>query len=82
MPLKEIEVHYYAILREQCGTSTERVQTTATTPVELFAEVAGRHNITLRQDQLLVAINDSFADWKTHLQPNDQVVFLPPVSGG
>jgi sulfur-carrier protein len=82
MHLKEIEVHYFAILREQRGTASERVSTAATTPGELYAEISGRHHFSLAQHQLQVAVNDSFADWNTLLHDRDQVVFLPPVSGG
>jgi molybdopterin converting factor small subunit len=31
---------------------------------------------------LRVAVNDEFRDWSSALEPNDRVVFIPPVAGG
>jgi len=82
MPLKTVEIVYYAILKEQRGADRDRLETAAATPAELYAELASSHHFSLGQHQLQVAINDAFADWQSALQDGDQVVFLPPVSGG
>lgn len=82
MHLKEIEIQYFAILREQRGAGREILATAASTPADLYAEVARHYHFSLRQDQLRVAVNDAFAGWQTPLNDKDQVVFLPPVSGG
>ena len=29
-----------------------------------------------------VAVNDEFVPWDHPLKPNDQIAFLPPMSGG
>jgi molybdopterin converting factor subunit 1 len=77
-----INIQYYAILREQSGRSTESLDTRATTPAALYAELAGRYPFTLQQDQLKVAINGEFADFARKLRAGDAVVFIPPVAGG
>lgn len=79
---KDLEIRYYALLREQSGTSSETVQTTATTASDLYQELAQRHSFSLRMDQLKLAVNDQFANWNTQIQNKDVVVFIPPVAGG
>jgi molybdopterin converting factor subunit 1 len=80
--MKAITLQYFAVLREQAGRSEERVSTTAATAAELYAEASARHDFTLPLSMLRVAINDEFRDWSTALEPNDRVVFIPPVAGG
>ena len=80
--MKSIEVHYYAILRDQAGRRSERVGTGAATAGELFDELAVRHGLALARDAMRVAINDEFGDWQHSLRSGDRVVFIPPVAGG
>ncbi len=77
-----IRVQYFALLREQAKCSQEDVETVAATPAALFGELRRRHNFTLGQGQLKVAINGEFSSWDKALSPNDVVVFIPPVAGG
>jgi molybdopterin converting factor subunit 1 len=77
-----IQIRYYAILREQAGKSTESLTTSAITAAALFAELKTRYPFTLDAQQLKVAINAEFRDWQTPLQDGDSVVFIPPVAGG
>jgi molybdopterin converting factor subunit 1 len=78
----QINIQYYAILREQAGRSTESLDTGAATPAALYSELAKRYPFTLAQDQLKVAINGEFADFSRPLAAGDAVVFIPPVAGG
>lgn len=79
---KDLEIQYYALLREQSGTSSESIQTAAQTAGDLYQELAQRHGFSLPMDQLRVAVNDQFTSWDKQLQHKDTVVFIPPVSGG
>ncbi len=79
---KKIDVQYYALLREERGLSFETVMTIAQTPKELYGELQKRHGFRLPIERLKVAVNDAFQDWDSPLQPNDNVVFIPPVAGG
>jgi molybdopterin-guanine dinucleotide biosynthesis protein A len=79
---KHITVQYYALLREQAGRRDEALTTTAPTPRELYAELAGRYPFSLSADLLRVAINSEFGDWSAPLKNGDAVVFIPPVAGG
>lgn len=79
---KTIHVHYYAALRDQRGIAEEALQTTAETAHELYCKLKEEHSLQLPLQALKVAINNKFAQWETHLNQNDIVVFIPPVSGG
>lgn len=77
-----VRVQYFAALRDQAGRSEETVNTPARTPRALFEELRSLRGLTLRIEQLRVAINEDFADWNQPLASGDTVVFLPPVAGG
>jgi molybdopterin converting factor small subunit len=80
--MKQLEVRYYAVLREQAGRGGERVSTSAATARDLYAELRESRGFTLPAPLLRVAVNEEFADWDTELRDGDQVVFIPPVAGG
>lgn len=79
---KDLQIQYYAILREQSGLSSETVQSMATTASDLYQELADKHGFSLRFEHLKVAVNDQFVNWDTQIQNKDIVVFIPPVAGG
>lgn len=80
--MPKLQITYYAILREQRGASTEELETTASTPRELYVELAERHRFSLPIDRLRVAINGEFASWDTSLSPGAKLALIPPVAGG
>jgi molybdopterin converting factor subunit 1 len=82
MTMTQVEVQYFAVLRERAGLQRESLSTAAATAAELYDELADRHAFGLPRSMLRVAINDEFADWSRRLQPGDRVVFIPPVAGG
>jgi MoaD family protein len=77
-----LTVRYFAAFREAAGTGEEAVETTASTPADLFAECADRHPSLQRYTASLVAINDELASWESRLSDGDEVLFFPPVAGG
>ena len=77
-----LDVHYFAILREQRGLSQEKLTTAAATPVALYEELRARHGFTLPGDRVRAAVNDAFVDAATPLREGDRIVFIPPVAGG
>lgn len=80
--MTQINLQYYAQLREQAGMSREPVSTGATTVGELYEELRQRHGFTLPADALKVAVNGQFSSWAHRLNDGDGVVFIPPVAGG
>ena len=79
---KEIQIQYFAILREQRGLSEESLMTTASTPAALYNELKQQHQFSLDLESLKVIINEEFSDWHNPLCQGDSVVFIPPVAGG
>lgn len=77
-----LDVHYFAILREQRGLSQEKLTTAAATPAALYEELRARHGFTLPGDRVRAAVNDAFVDAATPLRDGDRIVFIPPVAGG
>ena len=41
-----------------------------------------QRGLQLAPENLRVAVNDEFGDWRQPLAEGDTVVFLPPVAGG
>ena len=75
-------VLYFASLRDRAGREEEAVAATAGDVSALYAELRQRHGFTMPQDKLRVAVNGEFAGWDRALRDGDEVVFIPPVSGG
>ncbi len=73
---------YFASLADHAGCAEETRESIAGTPRELYAEVASTHGFTLGAERLRVAVNGTFVDWNHALANHDEIVFLPPVSGG
>jgi molybdopterin-guanine dinucleotide biosynthesis protein A len=78
----QLKIQYYALMREQAGRSEETLETSASTPADLYQELAARYGFTLSREQLKVAVNSEFSDWSRKLSVGDAVVFIPPVAGG
>ena len=80
--MKQVQVQYFAMLREQASCSEETVRTTAATPAALYEELRRRHGFSLPTAQVKVAIDDAFAAWDAPLADGVRVVFVPPFAGG
>lgn len=79
-----VQVVLFARLRELAGAhridlELERDADAADCFGRLAAE---RPALGPLREGLLVAVNDSYASWDHRLSDGDEVVFLPPVSGG
>ena len=77
-----IRLYYFALLQDQRGLAEETLSTQARTVAELYFELKDRHGFTLGKNALRVSVNEQFAEWDLALQDEDEVVFIPPVSGG
>ncbi|QBB70285.1 MoaD/ThiS family protein [Pseudolysobacter antarcticus] len=75
-------LRYFASLADQAGCAEETWETALSEPRALYAELRARHGFTLDASRLRVAVNGEFADWHLALADGDEIVFLPPVSGG
>ena len=77
-----LRLRYFASLGDAAGIAEESVDSISATPRVLYAELAARHGFRFAVDKLRVAVNGEFAPWDRALAEGDEVVFLPPVSGG
>jgi len=73
---------YFASLCDAAGCAEVQVASDARDVSALYAELAARYGFTFTPDRLRVAVNGAFTDWNHRLVDNDEVVFMPPVSGG
>jgi molybdopterin converting factor small subunit len=80
--MKTLTIEYYALLREQAGTQTQRISCDAINPAQLYAQLSGEHGFSLPADQLRAVVNEEFVNWEHELKDGDRVVFIPPVAGG
>lgn len=80
--MKQFTVKWFAAYREATGLAQEQVQSSASSPAELFAQMTEQHPDLGQYSRALVAINDQMASWDAPLSGGEQVLFFPPVAGG
>lgn len=79
----EIEVQWFAVLRDAAGKSHERVTVAqGDTAAHVYTRFLETYQFKLHMSELRVAINDEFAQFDRELCNADRVVFIPPVAGG
>jgi len=79
-----VKVLFFGRLKEILGRSEDSVDLAEGTPIEsLFGRYAASHpGLAGFRASLVTSRNQEFAAWSTPLAANDEVAFLPPVSGG
>ncbi len=79
----EIEIQLFGITKEIFGGQTYRCSVSENATVaDLLAEVKKTHPQLDELRSLKVAVNEVYASEDTVLTPQDDIVFIPPVSGG
>jgi molybdopterin converting factor subunit 1 len=84
----EVEVLYFAALRDLAGVATERVALPATPAAtsrvaDLLAGLEARHaGLRGRLQSVRVAVNEEFVELSAALRGGEVVALIPPVSGG
>lgn len=80
----QIRVLFFGQLKEITGTSQENAELSEGARVDDLFERYGRRFPKLAEfrGSLAASVNQEYADWRTKLEPGDEVAFLPPVSGG
>jgi molybdopterin converting factor small subunit len=69
-------------LRDRAGCAEESIETGASAARDLYADIAKRHGFSFAPERLRVAVNGALVPWSHAIAEGDEVVFLPPVSGG
>ena len=80
----QVNVRLFGSLREQAGRTELRLELPpgATAEAAWQALVASFPPLAVRRASLAVAVNRLYADFETELKDGDEIVFIPPVSGG
>jgi molybdopterin converting factor subunit 1 len=79
-----VKVRLFASLREAASRSESHLELPErSTAEDAWQALVGQQPVlAARRSSLAVAVNRNYASFETELQHNDEVVFLPPVSGG
>jgi molybdopterin synthase sulfur carrier subunit len=79
-----VRIRYLARLRELTGMDTENLPDVpaGTTVAALYESLRQAHPALPERAGVRAAVNLEFAGWDTEVGPNDEVAFIPPVSGG
>ena len=80
----KIRVKFFAILRERAGTSEAMKEVAAgSTVADLWRQLQGEYpGLDVPGIRLLYAVNQNYVGLDYKLNDKDEVVFVPPVSGG
>lgn len=76
-----VRVRYFASLRDAAGRDEEIVAADSGLAA-LYSALSARHGFRMPRERLRVAVNGEFVAWDASLAAGDEVVFIPPVSGG
>lgn len=80
-----IHIKFFASLRERLGLSFINLnyaeqQTVADLMDELI--VSGNQWLLLKEQDVLVAVNQTLCGKETNINDGDEIAFFPPVTGG
>ena len=80
----QVRIRFFATLRERAGAAElQKTLDAAITVAELWEMLrAERPKLADYAGRVAFAVNQEYVDSKTTLQDNDEVAFIPPVSGG
>ena len=79
-----VRIKFFAILRERAGTGEVSKEIAAgSTVADLWRELQREYpKLDVPGIRLLYAVNQNYVSVDHELSDNDEVVFVPPVSGG
>jgi molybdopterin converting factor subunit 1 len=79
-----VRVLFFGQLKEITGVSQEDAELSEGARIEDLFERYGRRFPKLAEfrGSIATSLNQEYADWRSALAADDEVAFLPPVSGG
>lgn len=82
----QVEIRYFAWLRERVGTASEQVETQAATVADLIAELRRRdegYALAFSDTaSIRAALDQTLVDLDAPLAGAREVAFFPPMTGG
>ncbi len=82
MKNKKITIYYYARLSEITNCRKEIINTSFSTPKEVYNSLLHKYIFPFNPSEINIAINNKISTWDSILCDGDEVIFIPPVSGG
>lgn len=82
MSNKTVHILYFASLAEQAGIDAQSIDTDIDNLSQLYQFLKDKHQFSLNESQLAVAINHHIKDWQSDFNDGDTIAFIPPVAGG
>lgn len=86
MPVKNIQLRYFASIREAIGRGSESLQTDAADVGTLRDAMLARgepYATSLARGRAVrIAVNQTMSDENTVLEDGAEIAFFPPVTGG
>lgn len=77
-----VQVRYFAALRAASGVDQEVVDLQSPDLTALYGQLQQRYGWRFDAAAVRVAVNGALVGWGRPLADGDEVVFLPPFSGG
>lgn len=77
-----VDIRYFAVLRERRGVDRERISTEARNWEELYAELSAQHGLDLPGSLVRFAVNGEFVPSEGAVFDGAEVALIPPVAGG
>ncbi|MBM7653943.1 molybdopterin converting factor subunit 1 [Neobacillus cucumis] len=75
------KVLFFAHLRDAVGEESLVLEAAGKTVAELKSELAAKYDLP-RMETVMTAINEEFASNDEVICDDDEIAFIPPVSGG
>ena len=84
--MREIDVLYFAWVRERIGHPKDRIETSAATVFALMEELRGRGQRYVaafaNAEAIRVAVDHELASFDSDISAANEVAFFPPMTGG
>lgn len=80
--MKEISIQYFALLREEAGVNSEKLNVSCHNYNELYELLKDKYKFSLPSHFIQIAVNDQFQQMHNEVRNGDSIVFIPPVAGG
>ena len=78
----EVNVRYFASLRDERGIQFESLRTVPQSAQALYESLRVLHGFSLAPELIRFAVNGALVPPETDLANGNEIAFLPPVAGG
>ena len=76
-----VTVLYFASFQEAAGIDSELVEKSGSL-ITLYESLKQKYHFKFQAVHIRVAVNGVFVNWQDSVSDDDEIAFIPPVSGG